>query len=122
MKLIIFYENLEIIGIFSDYEEFKKKSFYYMIDSLVCKELYKSRKQAAKSMKIKLKEFYAQGKEIKTDHYVWSRKKIEENIITKNIKVESHKKDEIIIIKTNIKDYNSDIPLLKDYNLFKNFN
>lgn len=122
MKLIIFYENSEIIGIFSDYEEFKKKSFYYMIDSLVCKELYKSRKQAAKSMKIKLKEFYAQGKEIKTDCAVWKREKIEENIINKNIKIETQTKNEIIIIKTNIKDYNSDIPLLKDYNLFKNLN
>jgi len=122
MKLIIFYENSEIIGIFSDYEEFKKKSFYHMIDSLVYQNLYKSRKQAAKSMKIKLKEFYAQSKEIKTDCAVWKREKIEENIITKNIKIETQKKNEIIIIKTNIKDYNSDIPLLKDYNLFKNLN
>lgn len=115
MKLIIFYQNLEIIGIFSDYEEFKKKSFYYIIDFLISKNIYTNRKKAAKTMKRKLKEFYAQGKEIIVDKYTWKRVKIEENIITKDIE-KPEKENDIEIIKTNIKDYNADIPLLKDNN------
>ena len=45
-----------------------------MIDSLFVKNYIKiENKQQIYENKIK--EFYAQGKEIKTDHYFWSRKK-----------------------------------------------
>ena len=122
MKLIIFYQNSEIIGIFSDYNEFKKKSFYHILDSLISIKMYNNRKLAAKSIKIKLKEFYEQAKDININNYTWKREKIEENIINKSIKLEKINDNKFIIVKTNIKDYNADIPLLKDFDLFKNLN
>ena len=102
MKLIIFYQNSEIIGIFSDYDEFKKKSFYHILDSLVSKNIYKNRVTAGKNIKNMLKEFYKQGKEINIKDFLWKREKMEENIIHKDIEIKKDHK-ELVIIKTNIK-------------------
>lgn len=58
MSAILFSQNDKIIGIFNDKNVFKTKSFHYILDTLIGKEYFKTKKQCGMKIKDDLKLFY----------------------------------------------------------------
>jgi hypothetical protein len=58
MSAILFSQNDKIVGIFNDKNVFKTKSFHYILDVLIGKGYFKTKKQCGMKIKDDLKLFY----------------------------------------------------------------
>ena len=60
MEGIIFRRDNKILGLFNDKSEFKTKSFHYILDYLISKSYFKTKKQCGTKIKDDLKLMYSE--------------------------------------------------------------
>ena len=61
MSAYLFKENDEIVGIFDDKTKFKNSTFHYILDSLISKGMFKTKKQCGLKIKDDLKMLYSEN-------------------------------------------------------------
>ena len=81
MEGIIFKRDNKVIGLFNDKSEFKTKSFHYILEFLISKSYFKTKKQCGVKIKNDLKLFYSE------DNYTFLYKdvKFEKNVLEFNV-------------------------------------
>lgn len=60
MSVIIFKENDKIMGVFDDKKSFKNSSFHYILDVLIKKNYFNTKKQCGVNIKEDLKLLYSE--------------------------------------------------------------
>jgi len=61
MSVFVFKENEEIIGVFDDKTKFKNSTFHYILDCLISKGIFKTKKQCGIKIKEDLKLLYSEN-------------------------------------------------------------
>lgn len=61
MSVFVFKENEEIVGIFDDKTKFKNSTFHYILDSLISKGIFRTKKQCGLKIKEDLKLLYSEN-------------------------------------------------------------
>ena len=61
MAVIVFSQNDKNIGAFDDKKQFKTKSFHFILDTLISKGYFKTKKQCGMKIKDELKLLYEEG-------------------------------------------------------------
>lgn len=103
MNVILFFKNEKIVGIFNGKNIFKTKSFHYILDVLIAKGYFETKKQCGMKIKDDLKLFYEEQ---------------DYTFIYKDIKFSktSHEMNSLEVIETIKKEIENNIFVIYDIN------
>lgn len=108
MAATVFKLDGEMVGIFDNKKDFKNISFHYILDYLIAKGFYKTKKQCGNAIKEDLKLFYSEetyafiSNSVKFEKLTFSMNKINKKIETPVKEEKIEVKDEVSIPKLSL--------------------
>lgn len=111
MSVIVFSQNDKNIGVFDDKKVFKSKSFHFILDTLISKGYFKTKKQCGMKIKDDLKILY----EDSDYSFIYKDVKFSKNVFIPNeleiVKIEKKDDDSVFVIYT-IETLNAPLDML----------